>query len=44
MLRALFDHPIDTLCGIPDSMFEKAKKLRTILLPYTSNNPRLPHE
>ncbi|XP_045813961.1 putative disease resistance protein RGA4 [Trifolium pratense] len=44
MLRALFDYPIDLLCGIPDSMFDQAKKLRTILLPYNSNNPRLPHE
>jgi len=44
MLRASFDFGLDLSCGIPDSMF-KAKKLRTILLPYKNiNNPRLPHE
>ncbi|CAL5188436.1 unnamed protein product [Lathyrus oleraceus] len=45
MLRASFDFGLDLSCGIPDSVFEKAKKLRTILLSYkNTNNPRLPHE
>jgi leucine-rich repeat protein SHOC2 len=44
-LHASFDFGLDLSCGIPDSMFDKAKKLRTILLPYKNiNNPRLPHE
>ncbi|AES95702.1 putative P-loop containing nucleoside triphosphate hydrolase, leucine-rich repeat domain, L [Medicago truncatula] len=44
MLRASFDFALDLSCGIPDLLFDKAKKLRTILLPYSTNNPRLPHE
>ncbi|MCI43401.1 CC-NBS-LRR resistance protein, partial [Trifolium medium] len=44
-LQASFDFGLDLSCGIPDLMFDKAKKLRTILLPYKNiNNPRLPHE
>ncbi|GAU25780.1 hypothetical protein TSUD_222370 [Trifolium subterraneum] len=44
MLRVSFNFSLDLSCEIPDSVFEKAKKLRTILLPYNTNNPRLPHE
>ncbi|AES95725.1 putative P-loop containing nucleoside triphosphate hydrolase, leucine-rich repeat domain, L [Medicago truncatula] len=44
MLRVSFDYALDLLCGIPDCVFEKAKKLRTILLPYNTDNPRLPDE
>jgi len=44
MLRVSFDFALDLSCEIPDLVFQKAKKLRTILLPYNINNPRLPHE
>ncbi|CAK8540281.1 unnamed protein product [Lathyrus sativus] len=44
MLRVSFNFALDLLCEIPDSVFEKANKLRTILLPYNTNNPRLPNE
>ncbi|CAL5188438.1 unnamed protein product [Lathyrus oleraceus] len=44
MLRVSFNFALDLSCEIPDSVFEKANKLRTILLPYNTNNPRLPHE
>jgi leucine-rich repeat protein SHOC2 len=43
-LRVSFNFALDLSCEIPDSVFETAKKLRTILLPYNTNNPRLPHE
>ncbi|WJX56298.1 hypothetical protein P8452_41967 [Trifolium repens] len=44
MLRISFNFALDLSWEIPDSVFERAKKLRTILLPYNTNNPRLPHE
>jgi len=43
-LRVSFNFALDLSCEIPDSVFQTAKKLRTILLPYNINNPRLPHE
>ncbi|KAK2373758.1 putative disease resistance protein RGA4 [Trifolium repens] len=43
-LRVSFNFALDLSCEIPDSVFETAKKLRTILFPYNTNNPRLPHE
>jgi leucine-rich repeat protein SHOC2 len=44
MLRVSFNCALDLSREIPDSMFEKAKELTTILFPYNANNPRLPHE
>ncbi|PNY15325.1 CC-NBS-LRR resistance protein [Trifolium pratense] len=44
MLRVSFNCALDLSREMPNSMFEKAKKLTTILFPYNPNNPRLPHE
>ncbi|XP_027360330.1 putative disease resistance protein RGA4 [Abrus precatorius] len=44
VLRASFNFDFDVSCGIPNSLFETAKKLRTILLVAKSDKSRLPHE
>ncbi|KHN40424.1 disease resistance protein RGA2-like [Glycine soja] len=44
VVRASFDFALDVQCGIPEALFEKAKKLRTILLLGKTNKSRLPHE
>nr|KYP66451.1 Putative disease resistance protein RGA3 [Cajanus cajan] len=44
VVRASFHFALDIQCGIPQALFDKAKKLRTILLLGNTNNSRLPHE
>ncbi|KAG5067742.1 hypothetical protein AAZX31_01G012800 [Glycine max] len=44
VVRASFDFALDVQSGIPEALFEKAKKLRTILLLGKTNKSRLPHE
>ncbi|KAL9276489.1 hypothetical protein ACSQ67_025961 [Phaseolus vulgaris] len=44
VVRSSFDFALDVQCGIPKALFEKAKKLRSILLVGKTNKSRLPHE
>ncbi|KAK7366998.1 hypothetical protein VNO80_09003 [Phaseolus coccineus] len=44
VVRSSFDFALDVQCGIPKALFEKAKKLRSILLVRKTNKSRLPHE
>ncbi|KAL9328593.1 hypothetical protein ACSQ67_003596 [Phaseolus vulgaris] len=44
VVRSSFDFALDVQCGIPKALFEKAKKLRSILLVGKTIKSRLPHE